>query len=92
MLAGLSAYQLSEWMAYFEVEPWGEERADVRSGLICSVLANLNRDNARNPRPYSALDFMPYVHHTQDGNITEQEIERRINAFMAKVNHGKKPH
>lgn len=78
MLAGLSAYELAEWMAYFEAEPWGEERADLRSGIIASTLANVNR--ARDTPPYSPRDFMPYSR--ADQHITEDEIARRLDNFM----------
>lgn len=30
-------------MAYFQVEPFGEERADLRAGVIASILVNINR-------------------------------------------------
>jgi hypothetical protein len=30
LLAKLSHRQFNEWIRYFELEPWGEERADLR--------------------------------------------------------------
>ena len=36
-----------------------EERMDFHAGLICSVLANINRDPKRKTDPYTAKDFMP---------------------------------
>ena len=38
----MSAREYAEWMAYSRVEPWGEERADLRAALICKVLADIN--------------------------------------------------
>lgn len=49
---------LMEWVAYSELEPFGEERADWRSGMVASVVANVNRDPKRG-RPFQPKDFMP---------------------------------
>ncbi|RYD01632.1 hypothetical protein N752_29075 [Desulforamulus aquiferis] len=35
------------------------QKADFRAGLICSVLANINRDRKVRPQPYSPADFIP---------------------------------
>ena len=59
MLARMSSRELTEWMAYFTIEPWGEERADLRAGIVASVIANVNRDPRKRPRPYRPEDFMP---------------------------------
>lgn len=45
-------------MAYYRIEPFGEERADVRAGLICSTVANAI---ARPKDPFKVSDFMPYA-------------------------------
>lgn len=34
------------------------EREDYRSALICSVIANVNRDSKRRPKPFMPQDFM----------------------------------
>lgn len=31
-----------EWMEFEKLEPFGERRADLRSALICKVLADIN--------------------------------------------------
>lgn len=41
-MAHMSAREFAEWMAYSQIEPWGEERADLRAALICKVLADIN--------------------------------------------------
>lgn len=42
------------------MNPWGEERADLRAALGHSLLFNINRDAKKGPaRPPS--DFMPYL-------------------------------
>lgn len=54
----ISAEELSEWIALYRLEPWGEERADMRAALIASIIANANRDPKKRPQPYTIKDFM----------------------------------
>ena len=44
-------------MAYYAIEPWGEERADLRMGI--STAAIVNRHLGRSERPKQPADFMP---------------------------------
>lgn len=57
LLARISSRELAEWMAYYEIEPFGEERADVRAALVASTVANVHRGKKR--RAYKLDDFMP---------------------------------
>lgn len=58
MLARLGWDQFLEWAAFAELEPFGEERADWRAGMVASVIANVNRDPKKG-RPFQPRDFMP---------------------------------
>ncbi len=40
---------------YKEAEDW----LNYRAGLICSVIANVNRDPKKKPEPFTPSDFMP---------------------------------
>lgn len=57
MLAQMTSRQFAEWQAYYRLEPWGEERADLRSGIIAATFANAHR--AKGAKPAKAEDFMP---------------------------------
>lgn len=50
--------QLQGWSEYYSVEPFGEERADLRLGIMASLFANANRDPDKTP-PFEASDFIP---------------------------------
>lgn len=39
------------------MEPWGEERADFRMGILASIFANIHR--RRSQRAFRPQDFMP---------------------------------
>jgi hypothetical protein len=56
MLAEISSAQYSEWMAFYRLEPYGEERADLRAGIIASTIANANR--GKNQKVFKPSDFI----------------------------------
>lgn len=53
----MTAAEFNEIRAMYRLQPWGEERADLRAGIVASVVANCNR--AENTKPYHPLDFTP---------------------------------
>ena len=52
----MDSRELSEWQAFSIVEPFGEERDDMRSALIACTIANANR-SAKQPA-FRIQDFM----------------------------------
>ena len=59
LLERMSAVELDMWQAYAAIEPFGEARADLRMGILASVIANANRDPKRKPDPFTPMDFIP---------------------------------
>lgn len=49
--------QLDRWMAFDKLDPFGDERADLRSGLLGSTLANLQIASGPKLQP---SHFMPF--------------------------------
>jgi hypothetical protein len=39
----LTSEQVNEWQAYDKLEPIGEQRADYRLAILCSVITNIAR-------------------------------------------------
>lgn len=54
----LSSYEYQQWIAYYEVEPFGFDIENARSGVIASTMANIWRSE-KNKKHYSWLDFFP---------------------------------
>jgi len=44
------------WEAYYRIDPWGEERADIRSAIIAYTFALAHSKRGRKPK---LVDFMP---------------------------------
>ena len=57
MLFEISSHLFSEWLAFYRLEPTGDERADLQAGIIASTIANANR--GKNTKPFKPTDFMP---------------------------------
>lgn len=56
MLDGMTLEQFRLWQGYFAIEPWGEERADLRMAIETSALVNMQIVRGRKTKP---RDFMP---------------------------------
>ena len=63
--------ELAEWEAYWMVEPWGPYRDNIHAGLICSILANVNRRKGSPETTYE--DFM----------LVDKEQQQRIETERA---------
>lgn len=50
----MDARELAEWRAYYQLEPLGEVRADMRMARICQVLANTHSSGTS----FHESDFM----------------------------------
>lgn len=93
MLASMSLRTLNEWRAYSEVEPFGEERADVRAAIIAATVANASRTK-RGQRAFKIGDFMPeYGRKTARQTPEEMKavLQQSVGAFhAARKNRGAK--
>jgi hypothetical protein len=81
LLAQIDSAELTEWRAYYALEPFGELVADQRHGIAVSTLANVNRDVKRHPDPYRPTDFIPWseVHlsSSADGAVLMPDAEQQ---------------
>lgn len=57
LLERVSSRELSEWMAYYALEPFGQERGDLQAGVVASVMANAWK-GAKERRTFEPGDFM----------------------------------
>jgi hypothetical protein len=51
---------LNEWEAYHQIDPWGEERADLRNGVLASTMVNIAPFRKRSAPTAKPTDFMPF--------------------------------
>ena len=80
LLHRISSRELTEWQAYYGVEPFGEDRADLRAGIVASTVANVFRKSGT--QPYKAQDFMPKFEKPRQDWRQLLEKVRTINAAL----------
>lgn len=74
-----SPAELTEWKALYNLDPWGEERADLRVGMLTAMVGNaLKRKGGRKLRPQ---DFM--LSDRRGRKQTPQQMLGVLHEFMA---------
>lgn len=53
----MSSAEFAEWLAYAQLQPFGEIRNDQRAGVIASAIVNANRKKGAKARDWQ--DFFP---------------------------------
>lgn len=66
----ISSRELTEWAAFLQLEPHGEERADLRAGIIASTIANANKKKGTSP--FKPEDFMPKFEPQEEQTVEQQ--------------------
>lgn len=79
MLDRMSHAEFLEWHDYYATEPFGEERGDLRAGIVASIIANVNRDPKKRKEPYQPTDFMPFY---EAPPPTPEQVAHKIRAAL----------
>lgn len=61
----MSAAEMDRWHVYYSYEPWGEERADLRSAIVATAVVSSQGGKAR------PSDFMPRFKPTPSDPVAE---------------------
>lgn len=82
MLEQMPSRLFLEWVAYNNIEPFGETRDDLRAGIISATIANVNRDPKKGP-PFTPQDFMPNFEPEEEPveKIPEDEMKQKVLAL-----------
>jgi len=70
----IDSAEFTEWLAYYEMEPFGERFADLRTGLITSAIYNVNRNVKKHPEAFGALHFIPWATERNAANDESQPV------------------
>lgn len=85
LLARISSRELSEWMAYAQLDPFGQERGDLQAGIVAATVANTARDTDKRRRPFRADEFMPSFFEEKRQTAAEQ---LRVAQMFAAAGYG----
>ena len=83
LLQRMGSDELSEWMAFYQLEPFGDYRADYRSGVVASTFANAHR--AKDASPFRPEDFMSFLEKKRTVDETPLNVARFKAMFSHKV-------
>ncbi len=78
LLSELDSRELSEWMAYETVEPFGAVRDNLHAGVVAATVANVNR--AKGDKTFSPDDFL-----LQFGKGRSAGQEASVETMMAQM-------
>jgi hypothetical protein len=79
MLAGMSGSQFESWVAYYAIEPFGEQRAELRNGVLGSILLNIFK-----PRQggWAPADVMMYQERDMAPPLSRKEVAQQVRAAL----------
>lgn len=84
MLGRMSSAEFTQWTAFAELEPFGEEREDVRFGLLICAVLNLFRGKGK--KPLRPEDVMPdYGGDRARRKVRERKAAERDQRKMQRV-------
>lgn len=90
MLARMSSRELTEWMAYYDLERLGvspEDRADLRAGIVASAsLAPWSKHKAPSP-----VEFMPFREEPEADPVATWQAIKAAFAATGKLERRAKP-
>jgi len=88
LLSRVGSDEITEWAAYFRLDPFGEERADLRAGIVASAIANTMGGGKRT---YQPSEFMPKFGEPQSRQMSDDDIKQMVCCLRAAFggNNGK---
>lgn len=75
LLDRMSSRELSDWQIYERIDPFGEERADLRIAQLGAAMANLLTDKKSRKRDFTVADFMPFLDQIEP---TDDEVAAKV--------------
>tara|TARA_R100001463_G_scaffold129363_1_gene188245 strand:- start:572 stop:823 length:252 start_codon:yes stop_codon:yes gene_type:complete len=78
MLARIDSLELAEWMVYYGLDPFGNERTDLQAGIIASTIANANSAKGKT---FQASDFMPFKEQQEQSS---EDMKNILNTMAGK--------
>jgi hypothetical protein len=88
LLAVLSARELNEWQAFYDVEPWGSQHDFYCAGIPAAAIINMHRDPKKS-KPVSPLDFIPRLENVPRSRVSKPEDPKVTAARFALIFAGR---
>jgi hypothetical protein len=80
----MDSAEMAEWMAFYRIEPFGEQREDVRAGIVASTIANFMQ-GGKKPKIFTPSDFMLFK---QEKPQEESGVVEQVKAVFSQFKRG----
>jgi hypothetical protein len=58
LLERLTSKQFGEWVAFYSIDPFGDQRGDLQAAIVAATVSNRLRNKTE--KPAQPIDFMPF--------------------------------
>lgn len=82
LLRDMSPRTLGMWLALAEIDPWDENRGDLRAGEIAAVVANAAGAKRSDGGFFEAGDFTRYDKFQRDPDELRREHDEKVAAAL----------
>ena len=85
-MSSISSEEITEWAAYYQLDPWGGYRGDVQAALIVHWMVKLL---AKKGTDMKLSDFvLQFGLEERERGMSQQEILDHIRSRMSTIHHG----
>ena len=83
LLENMDSEEVCLWVAEYLRNPWDEQRADLRAGIVASAIANYaGKSRKDGAAPISPVDYMPYSQsEPEQASDSAEDIANILNQF-----------
>lgn len=78
LLQRMTAAEETHWLALYSIDPWGEQRADMRIGQVAQITYNAN-----SKKPRKLQDFMLFHAKPEDRGDSPETIRKNFDRLIA---------
>ena len=73
LLSRISSKELTEWMLYYQLEPFGTDVDMYGHAMVTSTILNVHRDPKKRPEPITPREVMPKWDKT---DIVDEQLQQ----------------
>jgi flagellar basal body rod protein FlgC len=83
----MDSAEMTEWVAYAQLDPFGNVRSDLQAGVVASTVANVNRDKKKKKAPYEPHDFVLRFERQAKQQRTPEELLVKVQGLARLFGH-----
>lgn len=88
LLSRISSRELTEWIAFYKLEPFGAFEDEYRMAVIASTVANTARDEKKKKQPFQTHEFMRSLF-KDEAEIEAKTLFEKARQLLGGKKHGK---